>query len=102
TLVHHFAGAGNLWLLDVLLRRGADVNAKNEDRVAPLHLAAYQGHLDVVQALPDFGADINAVDRYTVLHLASWQGYIPIVEYLLAHRADPLRKTSTGDTALNL
>ncbi|PWY78237.1 ankyrin [Aspergillus heteromorphus CBS 117.55] len=63
TLLHQFAEAGNLCLLNILLSRGAHVNAKAESFVTPLHLAASEGHVDVAQALIDAGADINARDE---------------------------------------
>jgi ankyrin repeat protein len=36
--------------------------AKDKDKVTPLHRAAMGGHLDAVQVLLKYGADVNAKD----------------------------------------
>ena len=42
---------------------GADVNYKAGSKRTPLHIAAYAGHLDIVDFLVSKGADITAVDQ---------------------------------------
>ena len=56
----------------------------------PLHRAAANGHLSVVEYLVNQEADINAKDRYekTPLHLASSNGHLSVVEYLVNQEAD--------------
>ena len=46
---------------------GADINAKDNRGNAPLHIAARNGYLEIVQCLVMNGADINAENkkRYT-------------------------------------
>ena len=55
----------------------------------PLHLAATEGHKDVVEILLTHGADANASDGNgrTPLHFAAERGYKAIVESLLQHGA---------------
>ncbi|TKR92300.1 hypothetical protein L596_006981 [Steinernema carpocapsae] len=49
----------------------------------PLHYAAQRGKLDIVMALVEKGADVNAVTyRYTPLHLAAAAGHEDIIRYL--------------------
>ena len=49
--------------MELLLRKGADVNAKDDKYAAtPLHLAAYNGHKKTVQILLAAGADAYARD----------------------------------------
>jgi len=43
-----------------LISKGADVNAKDEDGMTPLHWAASQGHKDIAELLIAKGADVNA------------------------------------------
>ena len=51
---------GHLDVVQALLAKGADVNAKDNDGATALMLASQNGHLDVVQALLAKGADVNA------------------------------------------
>ena len=62
------------------LRNGANVNAKDEDGRTALHLAAFNGHADIVEALLRHGADVNAKDKdgYTALHWAATLGHAEV------------------------
>jgi cytohesin len=44
-------------LVELLLARGANVNAQRRDGMTALHAAAYRGHLQVIEALLKAGAD---------------------------------------------
>jgi RNA polymerase sigma factor (sigma-70 family) len=53
----------------------------------PLHLAAEKGHLDVVRALLEAGADVHARDEgdnATPLHWAAGEGHLEVIEQLIA------------------
>src|SRR5262245_4238136 len=57
TLLH--AGAPHLAVVDLLLRRGLDVNSREEgDNTYAMHWAAAAGALDVVRRLADAGGDV--------------------------------------------
>lgn len=61
--------------VQLLIENGADVTARDEACVTPLHLASSQGSLETVQLLIESGADVAARDtsNRTPLHLAlSW------------------------------
>lgn len=67
---------------------GADVNAADENGCLPLHLASWNGHLDIASALimRDPRQDtINALTRNqeTALHFAAQYGHSSIVSLLL-------------------
>jgi ankyrin repeat protein len=82
----------------VLLRFGADVNeASNDRRMTPLHWAA---SVPVAELLVAHGADVNAAagNGTTALHFATASNHIAMVQWLLAHGADPARKTKAGQT----
>jgi ankyrin repeat protein len=50
-----------------LISQGADVNATEADGATPLHLAAEREDVDVVRALLQRGANVNAANRYGVM-----------------------------------
>src|SRR5208283_3661627 len=93
---------GHLGVVQVLLAKGADVNAKmGNGRTALMvassnafdwiyHLEHLDQRLDVVQALLAKGADVNAKDNdgATALMLASSSGLLDVVQALLAKGAD--------------
>ena len=59
TLLHAAAHAGHLPIVDLLLRRGLDPNARERgDDTYPMHWAAAAAHLDVVRRLADAGGDV--------------------------------------------
>jgi cytohesin len=45
-----------------MLAYGFDPNARDKERVTPLHRAAMGGHVDAVRVLLTHGADVNALD----------------------------------------
>jgi ankyrin repeat protein len=65
-----------LEVIQLLLNHGADVNAQKEDRWTALHLAAFNGHVQVVEVLLKRGADPHARTRKgeTSFQLASSLG----------------------------
>ena len=69
--VYHPQKAVGVALL--LLERGADVNALDEDHATPLHLASSHGLLEIAQLLLDHGATANTENVYgqTPLHVVS-------------------------------
>ena len=79
--------ANNLSQVNQAITAGADVNAK--DHNPALILAAFNGHKDIVEALLDNGADINAVDYngWTALWHATEIGHKEIVNLLKAVKA---------------
>ena len=51
-------------MCELLIEKGADVNAVEEDGWTALMIAAGNGHKEVCQLLIEKGADVNAVDEW--------------------------------------
>jgi len=58
--LHLAAHMGNLRAAELLIERGALVDALDEDGQTPLHAAAYDGNLEVVKLLIESGANLRA------------------------------------------
>jgi ankyrin repeat protein len=60
TPLHSACAVSNHEIVELLLRAGADVNAKQMSGVTPLHSAAHNGQTQLAKLLIDKGADVNA------------------------------------------
>jgi ankyrin repeat protein len=78
------------------------LEAKIHDTGLALIKAADKGDPEIVEALLDSGADINARDEQnqTTLHKAASRGHTPIVKLLLERGADVNAKNLFGETPL--
>ena len=62
----------------------ADVNCRDKIDWNTLHVASLNGRHDIVELLPDHGADFNTRNQElrTPLHVASWNGHLEVVRVL--------------------
>ena len=95
--------AAGLAVCEVLLSRGAIVNASDKCGVTALHGAARTGQLAICQLLLQHGADVNATDKCggTALHRAARTGQSAICQLLLQHGADVNKQNEVGGTPLH-
>ena len=64
TPLHIAAGAGHKKIVELLIAKGADVNAMDIIEWSPLHYATIWKHKEIVELLIANGADVNAKDMH--------------------------------------
>ena len=97
------ASMGRTDMIAPLLAAGADVNAHDLRGFTPLILAAYDGHLDTVNALLDRKADAckpDANQGNTAQMGVAFKGYDEIAARLLKAGCDVDARNHQGQTAL--
>ena len=96
----HKATQGNpkFEIVDLLINKGANPNAKNEFGYTPLHWAAKFGHLESLKKLVITG-DINAKGEYdrTLLHMSVYNRQISVTEFLIQQGLDINAQLTTED-----
>jgi ankyrin repeat protein len=87
--LHDASSKGLVQIVEILLEKGADVNAKDQDGDTALIRASGEGHIDVVKLLLEQGADVNAKNNAgaTALIWAFMQGHTEVAKLLKAHGA---------------
>ena len=104
TLLHEAAGNGNLDMVELLLRLGANPNS---DGHSPLYFTGNQCDAKtgsaIVRALVAAGAEVDARDKLqgcTALHMAARRGHVLVAEALLDCGANIEARDKSGDTPL--
>ena len=94
---------GNRAMVELLLSRGADVNAKGGAGDTALHQAALHGYQAVAEVLLANHADVNApnVGGSTPLFSAASSGQLKIVQMLLAAGANSNLRDRNGSSPLS-
>jgi hypothetical protein len=90
-----------------LLAAGCEPAATDEafERTA-MHWAAFNGDVEVGKLLFTHPSTISLFDaqdlsKFTALHIAAERGHTGFTKLLIRHRADPLLRTSAGNTPLH-
>lgn len=105
SLLHASAAAGNLPLVETLMKLGVDANIKDAGGHTPLYSAGNEcpGGGPVVRALIQAGAKVDACDgvkRCTALHMAARRDNAEAAEALLECGANIEARDSLGETPL--
>jgi truncated hemoglobin YjbI len=107
TLLHGAAAAGNLAMVELLLRLGAGPDTADAGGHTPLYCVANEcqvrGAANVVRALVQAGASVDARDgvkHCTALHMAARRGNVGVAEALLDCGAGIEVRDSLGETPL--
>jgi ankyrin repeat protein/truncated hemoglobin YjbI len=108
TALHYAVRGGKLPLIKLLLERGADADALDENGLTPLlHLSKTRSKADpvpVMELLAASGANVDARDetQSTLLMYFARRGHVGAVRWLLAHGADRNARNRSGKTAAEL
>ena len=74
-----------------LIEQGIQVNELDANKDAPLIIAAYEGHTEIVELLLEAGADVSVVDpgmKATALHAAAYAGNVEAARLLIKYKID--------------
>lgn len=105
TLLHIAARHGFEKVTKVLVAAGADINKKEgKCEKIPLHLAAENGHAEVVEFFLNKGVSVNVIDKEkgTPLHYAADDGSRKTISILINKNADPWLKNRHGKTPVEI
>jgi ankyrin repeat protein len=85
--IHSACAISAVELAELLIKHGANVNAKQMQGVTPLHSAAHNGQTKLTKLLIDHGADLNAKtdSGQTPLFLAMEKNFQETAEVLITH-----------------
>lgn len=89
--------AGDRERVEFLIGKGADVNRRDVQGLAPMHIAAKTRHSDMMELLLAAKADVDIedTDGFTPLLYAVIRNHVPSIKLLAAHGAD-LEKAPPG------
>ena len=102
--LHVAAYHGRKDIVELLLSRKADANAKDDNwGSSPLYFALITEHKEIVELLLANKADVNAKDKrgWTPLHHAVSRADVAMVKVLLASKADVNAKDNAGFSPLH-
>lgn len=104
SLLHWASKEGHVAIAELLLSRGARVNATNMGDDTSLHLAAAHGNREIVVKLLNRKADVNVANEHgmTPLHYACFWGYVQICEDLIRSGAIIGTCNKKGQTPLDV
>lgn len=99
------AAAGQAAAAAFLMQRHANAEAAAHNGMKAIHVAAAQGHVEVVEALVAAAADPDARHRFaesTALHFAAEMDHVDVIERLCALGADAEAEKVTGGRPLHV
>jgi predicted Fe-Mo cluster-binding NifX family protein len=102
--LHLAAKKDYLHIVELLLAKGADIHAKDENGDSALHVAIAAGHIKVIKLLLTYGADLNEEDKEdsSPLHIAASTGQLKAAKLLIKKGANIDAQNKDGITPLHI
>ena len=102
TGMHIAAASGNLQIMAILFKAGANINAQNNVGDTPLDLAAQHDQFEAVKLLFEIKARVNDQDKngMTALMFAAKTGDVEMIRYMLGAGANANLTDYTGRDAV--
>ncbi|KAJ8261340.1 hypothetical protein COCON_G00170630 [Conger conger] len=85
------AGCGNIRIVDVLVKKGAEIQARDKSGANAVCYAARNGHVETLRFLHGKKCPLDSQDKSgeTALHVAARYGNVDVVQYLCSINANP-------------
>ncbi|XP_016428085.1 death-associated protein kinase 1-like [Sinocyclocheilus rhinocerous] len=85
------AGCGNVQIIDVLMKKGAEIQAFDKTGATAIYHAARHGHVGTLRFLHEKKCPLDIQDKSgeTALHVAARYGNVDVVQYLCSIHANP-------------
>ncbi|KAL6114853.1 dapk1 [Pungitius sinensis] len=97
------AGCGNIQIIEVLMRKGAEIQAHDKSGTNAIYYAARHGHVETLRFLHEKKCPLDVQDKSgeTALHVAARYGNVDVVSYLCSIRANPDLSDREQETPLH-
>ncbi|KXJ75752.1 hypothetical protein RP20_CCG011139 [Aedes albopictus] len=95
---------GHINLVQLLLRKGADIHCRNTEGWSALHYAVHNKQITITKLLIDKGTDVNSITKkkWNALHIACNSGDADMTRMLIQKCARDDVTTNKGKTPLDL
>lgn len=95
------ASRGDMPMMELFVKHGADVNRPNQFNEQALMHAAWMGRREAAAWLLERGAQINREGKeWSALHYATFAGHDELAKFLIQKKADVNAQSTNGSTVL--